>query len=380
MKLITTYLQAVMKGKCIYILSPEPWGTNFVSKHHYASLLSENNEVYFFNPPSNRNKIFDIKKGLKIVDYSLPKGINRMPRFLRVVIQSILAKRLMQQRVLPNPDIIWSFDPYVFQDLSVFNKRATKIYHSVDVHQTDLELFCVTNADVVFSTADLILDRFKGMPTPMFQINHGLALHFLDEDIRPVELPGDSHNIKVGYVGNLNYPFMDYETLYKILREHCSINFYFIGPNSASNLLDKPKYLEDVERIKKLDNVFLLGAKPSSELPAYLNKMDAFLMCYRAEENIAHMANPHKILEYLSTGKVVVTHYIDQYKDRSDLIEMVRSNVDLPSLFSKVVANVEVYNTISKVIARKLYAQENTYTNQLSKIETILKSINSNTD
>ena len=103
-------------------------------------------------------------------------------------------------------------------------------------------------------------------------------------------------------------------------------------------------------------------------------------MCYRAEENIAHMANPHKILEYLSTGKVVVTHYIDQYKDRSDLIEMVRSNVDLPSLFSKVVANVEVYNTISKVIARKLYAQENTYTNQLSKIETILKSINSNTD
>jgi hypothetical protein len=45
-----------LSGKNILLISPESWGQNHVSKHHYATELSKNNKIYFLNPPSSKKQ------------------------------------------------------------------------------------------------------------------------------------------------------------------------------------------------------------------------------------------------------------------------------------------------------------------------------------
>ena len=41
----------MIKNKNIFIVSNETWGETWYSKHNYAWELSQNNKVYFINPP-----------------------------------------------------------------------------------------------------------------------------------------------------------------------------------------------------------------------------------------------------------------------------------------------------------------------------------------
>ena len=54
-------------------------------------------------------------------------------------------------------------------------------------------------------------------------------------------------------------------------------------------------------------------------------------------------------MEYLSTGKVIISNNITTYQN-INLIEMTNSrqnNDDLPQLFKTVINNLEIYNNIS---------------------------------
>lgn len=367
-----------IKDKTIWILSPEAWGSSFVSKHHYASLLAEKgNRVYFINPPSAQWQITALSAQLHIVDYSLGmyRGLNRLPGFLRNLLNRRLLKKL-KAHLKETPDIIWSFDPFRFQNLKDF-QAAYRIYHPVDVHQTALEQAVVDSADVVFSTAHKILERFDAEgTTPMHFINHGLAQHFVAP---PPELAFevDENRINVGYVGNLNYQYLDKDTLLQIVKRHPNIQFYFIGPFEKSNLSDAVN-ASFIQLLQQLPNTAVLGPKPSAELPAYLQKMDLFLMCYTGDQHPAQMANPHKILEYLSTGKPVVSHYIDEYKSKPDLVRMAEHNEALPQLFEETVKDLEVLNVPHLQAARKKYALDNTYEKQLQRIELHLQNTSAN--
>jgi glycosyltransferase involved in cell wall biosynthesis len=365
-----------LKNKTILIISPESWGTSFVSKHHYATLLSQtNNRVFFLNPPSEKNEIKSINENLQVIDYQINmRGANRLPAFLRNMLNARQISKIRNQ-FLPEPlDIVWSFDPYRFQNLKAW-KAKTAIYHPVDVHHTDLEFAIAATADIIFSTANLILQKFENsLPkVPKYQINHGLAAHFLQENIQPATLPKD-YKTKVGYVGNLNYPYLDTSILIEIIKNNPEVGFFFIGPYTKSNLSGEQQ-IEFIATLQQLPNVHLLGAKPSAELPNYLAAFDLFLMSYAADKYRSELANPHKILEYFSTGKCVVAHYIDEYKAKPALVSMAKTNAELPALFAQTVANIEQYNAPKYQDLRRQYARDNTYTAQLARIEQYLDAI-----
>lgn len=369
--------------KSVAIISPESWGTNFVSKHHYAHTLAKNGvSVYFINPPINKNIGAEILQSelenIKIVNYTKPlSGINQLPLFLANKIWARKAKKILS--LIGKVDWIWSFDPYVFQNLSVFGENLTKIYHTVDVHHTTKEFDCVKNADHVFGSSHKILEKFSYdrknlksnvFDTPMRMINHGLSDHFLDinENKNQNEIPDKGkYTKKVGYVGNLNYRFLDYPTLLDIVSQNPSIGFYFIGSFEGGNLGEA--YNEDkISTLRSFKNTYLLGAVPSKELPALINQCDLFLMCYKVDQHIAEMANPHKLLEYFSTGKVVVSHYIDEYQDKKNILEFVRDNNNLPKTFLHVINNLDQFNSKTLQQKRINFAKKNSYTNQLKAI------------
>jgi len=113
-----------MKNKIILIISPEAWGTNFVSKHHYANYLSKNNTVYFLNPVFSSKinpfgkiniEVENIKENLVKVNYQnlLPK-LNKFPKFIQNYIFKRQAKQIQKKLNISKFDIVWSFDPFRF--------------------------------------------------------------------------------------------------------------------------------------------------------------------------------------------------------------------------------------------------------------------------
>jgi glycosyltransferase involved in cell wall biosynthesis len=362
--------------KTVLIISPEAWGLNFVSKHHYAlELVKKGSKVYFLNPPvfNQRNKITleEIKRNLYSLYYRPElRGINRIPLTFRNWFNGKTAA-LIQETIKKPIDIIWSFDPYRFQDLRNF-EALFRIYHPVDIHHTNLEKICVKSADIVISTSNQILKRFFRMDTPLFQINHGLADYFINPRTLKKSFIRNPKKINVGLVGNLHYRYIDCEILTFIIRNNSEVDFYFIGPTGKSNLTTSLINEQLINFLDSMSNVFLLGSKPSENLPAYLKELDLFLICYTGDKNVAEMANPHKILEYLSTGKPIVSHYVDEYKNKSDLIQMAHDNKDLAQVFSETVENIHTFNTAESTLKRISFAKKHTYEKKLRKIEELL--------
>src|SRR5688500_879282 len=127
-------------NKTVLIISPEPWDHLAVSKHHYArTLLSNNNRVYFLNPPGQQNRLrnADEDDNVRVIDYSSYRGINKMPSFIRDQINLILINRI-KKLCATDFDVVWSFDSFRFQNLDLWRTRR-KIYHVVDVHIAPLE-------------------------------------------------------------------------------------------------------------------------------------------------------------------------------------------------------------------------------------------------
>jgi hypothetical protein len=123
-----------------------------------------------------------------------------------------------------------------------------------------------------------------------------------------------------------------------------------------------------IEWLKAQPNVYLIGPVHATKLTSYLREYEVFLLCYTAEHNKEELANPHKILEYLSTGKVVVSSYIDEYKNKEELLEMANHRSELPDIFNRVIRNLAFYNGANKSTTRIQFARENTYSKKLDTI------------
>ncbi|MBH30610.1 MAG: glycosyl transferase family 1 [Candidatus Marinimicrobia bacterium] len=372
----------LLSDKVILILSPESWGDNHVSKHHYAlELAKRNNKVYFLNPTQVQvgDQIDVISDGLFVINYKLKiRGLNRLPLSFRKTFQNHYAKKLMKI-IKHNIDILWSFEPYSFQYSSIFGSPLA-IYHPVDIHKTKVEKEIGKLSHVIFGSSDRILNRFSEFDKPKLKVNHGLSDNFLNPTKLKKSFIVNPDKKNIGLIGNLHYPFLDCDTLSYIIKNNSQVDFYFIGPFGSSNLSNSLNNKEFVEFLNSVSNVYLLGSKPSKDLPSYLFELDLFLICYTGDKNIDEMANPHKMLEYLSTGKPIVSHYIDEYRQYKDLICMANDNKDLPDLFSLVINNLDDYYLSHLVYKRQNIAQNNTYSLQIDRIEKFLFNLFQNNE
>jgi hypothetical protein len=365
-----------LKEKKIILISSEAWGDVFVSKHHYASFLSEQNEVYFINPPSlpwRLKSLFrvpvqirEIHKGLRVIDYGNPLPLMaRLPFSLQKFAQALVIAAIMKKIRLKKADLVWSFDLKRFYNLQ--NWPADKrLFHAVElidhpffIRDAPYRHQVLKSADFVISIADIITAQASIWNANVKQINHGIDISKFNSFEKSVDLPGKG-KIKAGFVGNFQVSF-DFGLLKQLANENPDVDFIMIGPKNISNLgeLDT-KVVENIEATEKQENIYFLGKVKSDDLPAYLKAIDINLVIYGDEFTEGH-CNPHKLMSYFYFGKVTVSSYIDQYKKEPELIQMVRFNRDLPSLFSKVLRNLESFNSPELQKKRYQFAQKHDY-------------------
>ena len=377
-----------LRGKTILILSPQAWGKMFLSKHHYAiELARRGNKVYFLNPPRQEPgkagvtiTPSGVDKNLLLIDHGLwfpyKLKFHAMPLFHFLMRGHV--KKLL--RAIGEPvDIVWSFDLGNLYPFALFGKRPLKLFHPVDEPLNPAAIDSARGCQVVFSVTREILEKYRQFKAPGYLINHGLADPFL--------IPVDVHRPagdppRVGMSGNLLRGDIDRETFLRIIRDNPRALFECWGSFSAaqSNIAgdNDDATRQFISSLQAMPNVTLHGAVSTDQLAVAIHNMDAFLICYDIKKDQSGGTNYHKIMEYLSTGKVIVSNNVTAFKDRDDLIQMVRqrdNNHELPALFKKVIDNLARFNGPDLQQCRVDYSRDNTYRAQLGRIETFLEPL-----
>ena len=376
-------------SKNIVILSTEPWGKMLLSKMHYAlALVEKGYKVFFVNPPEAGEgpltRVVETRQDGHLVIIGtriLSSGLFFRHKFFSIY--KLMIRRYVRgiQKIVGGPiDEVWNFNPHVYVDLRSFGARKTLLL-IYDFYKGEHVFKTAETADGVVTVSQLILDHYQGVTPPKLLVQHGLGKHFEARSKARLEKKdfgsGEQGKIRIGYVGNLLRVGMNTEVATEIISRHKDLEFHFWGPSSLKNnnvngtggtvpqdLLDFIVFLESQPHVK------LHGVAEQETLAEGLSGMDAFLFLYSPKKEMNSASNSHKLLEYLSTGRVIVSTGVSNY-DGTDLLVMCHKEEEerLPEMFDTVLADLGSYNAEARQLERIRFALDNTYSRQVDRIQ-----------
>ena len=183
---------------------------------------------------------------------------------------------------------------------------------------------------------------------------------------RPAELKTIPGPI-VGYSGFIGKVRLD-EGLIKYMAEQLpSCSFVLVGPEDD--------HFRDSELHTKA-NVFFLGPKEPSEVPAYIN---AFDICINPQlVNELTVGNyPRKVDEYLALGKPVVATATEAMEMFRNYVELCTSKEDYVSAIKAILAGGDLKNDVL-CDSRRNFALTHTWENSIGRLGDFFHQFNSN--
>lgn len=389
----------------VLLLSSERWGASWLTKHNYAATLAcLGNKVYFVNPCGRRvgftklktcNVAVEQRHGrgtVAVLDTALPVPgrVREWNPQLRSVIMRWPARLIRLH--LPRPaDFVIDFGSQ-FPDLKQF-EPAVPIYFPVDEVNTVLPraTLCSANpknCDFLFSVSDFIIGSFRNLRVPALNLGHGLndAFAAVAEEViaassepERVSKGKESGGVRVGYIGNIGSKFLDVVTLLEIVRRNPEIKFEFFGPFEAgnTNLGFDLATSGMVNRLLASPNVVLHGPVAPDQLAKSTRHIDLWLLCYRPELSSGRACNSHKLLEYMATGKCIVSNpmrILEQEPFSSLILFPNNASQSIIDVFAKAIDNLRYLNNMTLCKARASYALSRCYTLLIEQIEQVLTS------
>ncbi len=366
-----------LQDKNILIISPEAWSVNSPQRQLYArELAKKGNLVFFLNPPGKLNSCTLLSENIHIIDYKEKGGL------FDFLGGNVEAKQLKKIKALINKklDLVWSFDAGRFRNLSVFD-ASYKIF-SIEKwgENTEEEREIAKSCNLALANSQAILDKLNRIDCKKLLLHHALGQSFIEALQKANYIRSNTQfatgRIRCGYVGNLQNKFIDTAVFEEIIRNNPIVEFHLIGPFvKDSNLAHSDnKTWEDpfVEFLMSAPNVRMYGSLMNVRAAEILQTMDMFLLCYQAEKYRNEVANPPKMIEYLSTGKTVVASHTDSFMPYRQLLIMADKTEELPALFRQTLDNLENWNQPNKQQERINFALAYSYEKQLSLIEKAL--------
>jgi hypothetical protein len=377
----------VLENKVIWILSPQSWGKMFISKHHYAiALAARGNKVFFINPPNEnlgdqRELVVEKTESLNLSIISHKLWFPYVIKFRLLPLFHFLMKFHLKRlrKKLGKPDIVWSFDIGHLYPMDSFDKSVLKIFHPVDEPLAKISISSANGADIIFSVTNEILAKYNHLGVPKYFIHHGLSHEFLlNDEITNYEF---QENKRVGFAGNLLRNDLDRPTFLNMIQQNPDVQFNLFGTYKSADSNISGRSDKETEKfishLSAMPNVILHGAVPASKLAQEFRTMNAFVICYDIEKDQSQGTNYHKIMEYISTGKVIISNNVTTFKDEPVLVTMTKerhSNESLSGLFKTTINDLKVQNSPDKQAYRINFARNNSYEKQVERISQILKT------
>lgn len=353
---------SILTSRVVLVISPQPWKHIHVSKHHYAiELLKKKNRVFFLNPPGEPYGVRSTNyKNLFELNYpGFLKGLRFFPKVIRRWEQRRVFSKL-KKFTKTKFDLIWSFDNSVFYDMDVFGNEVIKVSHIVDLGQNFQLKSSARSADLCFGVIPDIVNKQRKYNNKSYLIHHGVQ----ESDCHvQIMLPG-SNKFKALYFGNLAMPNLDWGLMEQSLKRFPFIDFIFIGPNTT-----------DIKgEVKDSPNTHFLPAVESSTLICYMQEADILMLFYNKEYKVSY-AFPHKLMEYLYSGKPILSTFTPFDKDFTDLIATVDSQEEWLEKLQNIIMEYGFYSSEELTGKRKSLAKKNTYKKQLERIDNLIASL-----
>ena len=205
---------------------------------------------------------------------------------------------------------LWTFLPNVADYVGVLGESLS-VYYCVDEwsmfsyldrdRTVALERRLLGKVDAVFAINHALAESKRAVNPSTYVSPHGVDVEMFGRALRSdTAIPADLAAIRaggkpvVGFYGTLQ-DWVDLELVEQVARARPEWSFVLLG-----------QIMVDVEALRRLPNVHLLGRKTHAELPAYCKGFDVGIIPYRRQERM-EFVNPIKLREYLAAGLPVVS-------------------------------------------------------------------------
>ncbi|WP_306476398.1 glycosyltransferase [Methyloversatilis sp.] len=310
------------------------------------------------------------------------------PRFLPKLYRSEAANtlldrlramhRLRKLRALAGGErpILYIWHPDFAEEVGRYGESCV-IYHiyddyasfSSDSRIVEREKQLLRTADIVFIANEELIEAKKRMwDREYIHLPHGVDYqHFsVASQLTEDDLPNDIAKIpgpRIGYMGRLNNK-VDFDLVFELASAHGDWSFVFVGPESREDCGAA------IERMEALPNVFTLGAKPYSEMPAYWSALNVGIVPYQSQSGQwAFFGSPLKLREALATGVPVVMTPLADAKGFGDLVRVAS---DLDAWSASLSSALSEERGGEQSLNRQRYAMQNSWDARVEQIEAVI--------
>ncbi|SFV17639.1 Glycosyltransferase, GT2 family [Methylobacterium sp. 174MFSha1.1] len=190
-------------------------------------------------------------------------------------------------------------------------------FDNVPSEMVKLEEKLVRNSDIVVTTSAPLQEHVAPIRSSVI-IRNGADVDFFSKAYE-VEHSVTSASPVIGYFGAIAHWF-EVDWILEAAIAEPDWNFVLIGSTDGA----------DVEKIRALPNVQLLGERPYSELPSHLANFDIAIIPFKLIDLII-CTNPVKLYEYMAGGKAVVASAMPEVVAATDLVYIAKDAKDFIS-------------------------------------------------
>jgi ubiquinone/menaquinone biosynthesis C-methylase UbiE/glycosyltransferase involved in cell wall biosynthesis len=267
--------------------------------------------------------------------FQMSIGINTLNNVLLLPLLRRWIKRLGFGR-----PILWTYNPYSESLLGELGEQMA-VYECVDELSAakglvrskvvqELERRLLKKVDVVIVTHENLYQSKKHLAREIYLIPNGAEVdHFRKASFPDTPVAQQMKSIPhpiIGFLGSVQY-WIDMDLLRFLALARPDWSFALIGPIGR---------LAQIDKIRHLPNVYLLGRKPYDDLPSYLKGFDVCLNPYILDET-AMNCSPLKLYEYLATGKPVVSVDMPEARKFDGLISVGHSYSEILHLLDEAI-------------------------------------------
>ena len=395
-------MKAQTDGTGILAFVPDLWEASWQSRHHILHGLSKHYKVLWVSPPTYWETVRTGK------GHSLTSG-----RGLRKISDSLWAYAPLipadyKQRYTGGGAggwrgiVTWCFRKYHDLWKRAYAARVRHLLHQMDIERvilylwrpeyswskgrfsesltcyhiddeygfdttrdapiSDTEMTLLRQSDLVFIHSKTLMAKKGSINPNTYYMPNGVDFeHFRRVVEEQREEPDDLKQIsapRIGYVGYLKR-HLDLPLLLAIARQRRDWSIVLIGPVRQ----DHVEIMDDIAQLEQQPNVYFLGRKPYSELPAYIKGFDVGLMNYRQTPYTKYIY-PVKLHEYLACGKPVVATPLENLREFSHVLQFAET---LNDWVRKIEAGL--VETDARLVEQRVsVAGENSWTARTDKI------------
>ena len=335
----------------IIVHSHLQWDWVWQRPQQFHSRLSKTHRILFVEGPTTSEELTTSRVTLReISDYpnivvlqmQLPasrwSNTAWVDRERRRLVQSLLAGPL--GRNFENP-VQWFYDPMAVTAFAGHMEEQAIVYDCMDelskfrgappqLVRREAELLSI--ADVVFAGGPKMCAAKRKRNSNCYSYGCGVDIkHFGKARRAATKVPHDVAALAgpiFGYIGVVDER-LDYELIGRLAAENPHGNVVMIGPHTKVDPTTFPQH----------PNLHWFGGRDYSQLPAYAKAFDVCLMPFAKNEATEYI-NPTKALEYMATGRAIVSSDIeDVVLQFSDVVQVATDHEEFLAACEQAVSN-----------------------------------------